>query len=262
MKLHTTEAYMRMHFKVVGLLSEGRTPDMDVMAEWLRCVEAVEKNEGEAGAERVFERTRRMVGEVFGNQSPPPPAVLAWHGIAAVEADDYAELLVPEFKRRAVGCVPAHAWPEKREQLNAAMDAAFDAIQDRIREDEERQRQHAEAIARKSIAEEEEAREWKRLERERFVATTKAIEAGVVTRDMVPAAHGADLVRKEIEPLPTSMWCGVWKGSSTYHPGAWVTDRDALWFCNRPTTARPGTSSDWTMTLKSGRRGKPDDLRR
>ena len=49
---------------------------------------------------------------------------------------------------------------------------------------------------------------------------------------------------------------GVWKRGQAYSKGAFATHQGSGWHCNADTTAEPGTSADWTLSIKRGRDGK------
>ncbi|MGA0530641.1 hypothetical protein [Hansschlegelia sp. KR7-227] len=57
---------------------------------------------------------------------------------------------------------------------------------------------------------------------------------------------------KSLEARPTLEYRGVWSGDLTYSKGNVVTDGGSMWFCNRETRARPGTSGCWTLAVKKG----------
>jgi hypothetical protein len=46
-------------------------------------------------------------------------------------------------------------------------------------------------------------------------------------------------------------YCGPHKQGEIYQIGNFVTHQGALWHCNRKTQDQPGTSSSWTLAMKS-----------
>jgi len=57
---------------------------------------------------------------------------------------------------------------------------------------------------------------------------------------------------KAIEARPTLEYRGVWEKDLLYSKGNVVTDGGSMWFCNRETKARPGSSGCWTLAVKKG----------
>ncbi|MBB3972516.1 carbohydrate-binding family V/XII protein [Hansschlegelia beijingensis] len=68
------------------------------------------------------------------------------------------------------------------------------------------------------------------------------------------ASHDAGLEAriKALEERPALEYRGVWDGALLYSKGNVVTDGGSMWFCNRETKARPGSSGCWTLAVKKG----------
>lgn len=59
-----------------------------------------------------------------------------------------------------------------------------------------------------------------------------------------------ELAKRSVEYL------GVHQEGRTYTRGSFTTFQGSLWHCNKQTSAKPGTSADWTLAVKCGRDGK------
>ena len=55
-----------------------------------------------------------------------------------------------------------------------------------------------------------------------------------------------------LEQAPSTKYRGVWEAGGRYSVGDFVT-MGGLWHCNRLTSAKPGTNSDWQLAVKSPR---------
>lgn len=48
-------------------------------------------------------------------------------------------------------------------------------------------------------------------------------------------------------------YAGVWRAEKSYSAGVFATHSGSLWHCNRDgADTQPGSSSDWTLAVKSG----------
>lgn len=56
--------------------------------------------------------------------------------------------------------------------------------------------------------------------------------------------------------LPAMIYRGVFKSGEKYAKGDTATLDGSLWHCNTDTSARPGSSEDWTLCAKRGRDGR------
>jgi hypothetical protein len=61
---------------------------------------------------------------------------------------------------------------------------------------------------------------------------------------------------KALEARPQMKYAGVWREGCDHLEGEFVTYRGSMWYCHTPTNARPGTSPDWQLCVRSGRPGK------
>ena len=59
----------------------------------------------------------------------------------------------------------------------------------------------------------------------------------------------------QLEARPALEYRGVWKSGEPYKAGSAVTDQGGLWIAKVATSARPGSSSDWQLCVKSGEVG-------
>jgi len=57
---------------------------------------------------------------------------------------------------------------------------------------------------------------------------------------------------KELESRPAVKYCGIWREDGEYSAGNFVTDKGALWIAKTATVHRPGSNSDWQLTVKRG----------
>lgn len=57
----------------------------------------------------------------------------------------------------------------------------------------------------------------------------------------------------ELEAQPYLREAGVWDNHISYGTGAVVSHGGSAWICRCPTTARPGTNSDWRLFVKRGK---------
>jgi len=61
---------------------------------------------------------------------------------------------------------------------------------------------------------------------------------------------------KAVEKKPLMRYRGVWKAEVRYDEGDVATLGGSMWHADCSTTARPGTSDDWTLCVKRGRDGR------
>jgi hypothetical protein len=59
---------------------------------------------------------------------------------------------------------------------------------------------------------------------------------------------------RQLEAAPRFKYCGVYKSGTQYSVGNFATHAGSLWHANKATQDRPGTSSAWTLAVKSGER--------
>jgi hypothetical protein len=64
----------------------------------------------------------------------------------------------------------------------------------------------------------------------------------------------------ELEARPTVKYLGVYQQDKAYGSGSMVTASGGIWYANRATCDRPGSSDAWTLAVKRGADGK--DARR
>lgn len=110
---------------------------------------------------------------------------------------------------------------------------------------------------------------WKSFERTHGLRGWECIVDGIdgvtVTQDSVrefsvtlSKSSGASAVQKF--NLPVQVYKGVYREGEPYEANDTATWAGSVWVCNKDgTTDKPGTSDDWTLTVKAGRAGK--DLR-
>jgi hypothetical protein len=77
---------------------------------------------------------------------------------------------------------------------------------------------------------------------------------GIVTIVSEPMKRIADRVKALEEREKHFGFKGVWQASNDYLRGNFVTYDGSLWHCNSDNTrSKPGSGSDWTLAVKSGR---------
>jgi hypothetical protein len=58
---------------------------------------------------------------------------------------------------------------------------------------------------------------------------------------------------RELEQRPGLKYVGVYSEATQYNPGEFATWDGSLWHCNASTRTKPGTSADWTLSVKRGK---------
>jgi hypothetical protein len=87
-----------------------------------------------------------------------------------------------------------------------------------------------------------------------FVRTIAILTATAIQRwqaEHPPAEQQQSPQRKS---LPDGWYRGVWKPETDYPAGCCVTSDGTIWFCRTATRAKPGTSGDWQLMVKSAGR--------
>ena len=64
----------------------------------------------------------------------------------------------------------------------------------------------------------------------------------------------------ELEQRPTVKYVGIWREGKVYASNSMVTDQGSVWFTERATLTRPGSSDNWVLAVKRGRDGKDGRL--
>ena len=55
----------------------------------------------------------------------------------------------------------------------------------------------------------------------------------------------------KIEARPELKYVGTWRDGHAYREGNFVTHAGGIWYCHSATMARPGSNSDWQLSVKS-----------
>lgn len=81
---------------------------------------------------------------------------------------------------------------------------------------------------------------------------------GYVARMMGPLAPRIEALEKRIAELERGQkglisYRGVWREGDDYREHDVTTHSGCLWFCQTPTTERPGSSNDWRLMQKNHR---------
>jgi len=217
------EKYLRARLGVVSDLSEGRDLPVDVMVGISKAEDALTREHGEEGFNKIHRRSIQMVAEVVGGELAPPVAQWPADGLVAVETDILAERIVKEAKRS--GLRPSRD-PSWREQVNRRWTSMIDRAIKSLDTPKPQPvpQQTIEALVEATV-------------------TRQIAERGLVTRDSLP---GRDFYR------------GVFEADTKYRTGDAVTYDGSMWFARRDTTSRPGTDDSWTLAVKKGRDGRRD----
>lgn len=94
---------------------------------------------------------------------------------------------------------------------------------------------------------------------ERMGAATRA----VIDRALEPVMKRSAELEERVLALEARAnggmkFVGIWREGLGYEPGSVATHGGSMWHCDRTTTAKPGTSADWTLCVKHG--GTCDEL--
>jgi hypothetical protein len=116
------EIFLRDHITVVRDLIAEREPSLGVETIARRWT-ALRDHFGENGANRIHDRARALVRQLFGGDDAPPLPNYKIDGYAAVEADLCAEKILAECRRAGVRPSRDPAW---RSTLNQRFAAMFD----------------------------------------------------------------------------------------------------------------------------------------
>ena len=74
--------------------------------------------------------------------------------------------------------------------------------------------------------------------------------------EVIKAMHTTNLLNARFAALESRgslEYRGVWRQDTKAAVGQFFTDKGSVWHCNESTMTRPGTSSAWTLAVKSGR---------
>lgn len=224
------QTYFRHRVELTRALASGRESPVSVNR-IVKVAEALKREYGKAGFQRIHQRSIGLVGQVVGGE--PAPARLAQmniDGLAAVEADIIAEQIAAEnIHNRAT---PSRD-PSWRETVNRRWHEMIDAAVRSL------DRPEAPPVPQQTI---------------------EALVEATVTRQIAErdsrSSEEASTRSGEVDRVP-SVYMGTYRDDAAYDRGHMVTRNGLLWHCNvNATTEKPGSGPSWTMMHKS--HGKDD----